>query len=411
MNKPRGKFSANALLYLCAIVFFWISSGAFGMLQGIYIKELEISESFLGFILSTKILATAVFSIPCAMVVNKAGKKVGIMLAMLLTPLTIIFQGYFTDKWLILLFSTLQGGATAFLTVSEGPFFMENSNNKARLKLFSIAFADMVFSSMTGYFVFGKISGALMKSMNGVEALRKSIMISGFVGLIGVMLILFIKENKVQVEQTKSEFFHHMADLVKKKNSRKFLVYNFIIGFGAGLVVPYFNVYLKYKVHIGTEQIGIIMSLAQGAMGLGGLLTPLLAQKYGRVKTIIACQVVSIPFLMLIALPPSVIVVSIALFMRNGLMNMSGPVVSNLSMEIINDEERPIFASINNISSNLSRALSAVVAGFIMSNFKNGYEIPYFITAIMYIFATVYFYESFKNFDKKTMPSKQGVQA
>jgi predicted MFS family arabinose efflux permease len=82
-------------------------------------------------------------------------------------------------------------------------------------------------------------------------------------------------------------------------------------------------------------------------------------------------------------------------------MNMAGPIVGNLSMEIIKEDERSIFASINNISGNLSRAISAVVAGFIMKNFINGYEVPYFITAILYITATIYFYKSFNHLEIK----------
>ena len=162
--------------------------------------------------------------------------------------------------------------------------------------------------------------------------------------------------------------------------------------------------YLKYKVNATTEQVGIIMSLAMAAMGIGGLITPVMAQRYGRIKTIITCQIVSIPFLMLIAMPPSIIVVSIALFIRNALMNMSGPIVNNMAMELVKGPERPIFASINNISVNLSRALSAVIAGVIMNHLANGYELPYFITAIMYLAATLYFYKSFKTFEKVNTP-------
>jgi MFS family permease len=395
-----SKFSKNALLYLAAIFFFYISSGAFGMLQGLYIKELKISESFLGIILSIRIFATAVFSIPCAMVINKFGKRFGIICAMLFVPITIIMQGYFMNKWNILLFAALQGGFTSFLTVSEGPFFMENSEKNVRIKLFSYSFADNVFSSMIGYFVFGNVTGNLNNILGNVEALRVSIIISGVLGFLSCIFTFSIKEKQTNVVAGKRNITKDIMAILKQPYPLKYVFYNSMIGFGAGLVVPYFNVYLKYKVNATTSQIGLIMALAQGAMGIGGLITPLMAKKYGRIKTIIICQIVSIPFLMLIAIPPSILIVSIALFVRNALMNMTGPITGNLSMEMVKDYERSIFASINNIAGNLSRALSAVVAGFIMNNFANGYELPYFVTAIMYAAATVYFYYSFRVFDK-----------
>lgn len=371
------------------------------MLQGIYIKELKIGEDFLGFILSLRIFAVAIFSIPCAIFVNKYGRKKGIMLALLFVPISGAMQGYFQNKWLLSIFAVIQGFSNAFLLVSEGPFLMENSNEKNRLKLFSYAFSDNVFSTMVGYYVFGHISNIFHNFFGIVNALRYSIIISGLIGVIGCVFIIFIEETKAPVTGENNIFYKKAFSVIKQRHPRNFLIYNFIIGFGAGLVVPYFNVYLKYKVNATTDQIGLILALAMGAMGIGGLITPYMAIKFGKVKTIIICQVISIPFLMLIALPPSLIVVSFALFMRNALMNMAGPIVGNLSMEIIKEGERSIFASINNISGNLSRAVSAVVAGFIMKNFSNGYEIPYFITAILYLAATIYFYKSFTTLELK----------
>ncbi|PRR78303.1 putative transporter [Clostridium liquoris] len=391
----------NALLYLYSIAFFYISSGAFSMLQGIYIKELNYGESFLGTILSLKILATAVFSIPCAIFVNKMGKKKAMMMAFIFVPLMNICQGYFSNRWLMLLFAVMQGAATSFLLVSEGPFFMENSTEKNRLRLFSTSFVVNVFSNMIGYFSFGQISQRLEFKLTSIEALKYSIIVSGIIGFVACVFAIKIKDSNAHNVGKNENLIKKYIYVLKQKHPSQYVIYNFIIGFGAGLVVPYFNVYLKYKVNVSTESIGIIMALAQGAMGIGGLITPIMAKRYGKIKTIIICQTLSVPFLMLIALPPSVIIVSLALFIRNALMNMAGPITSNLSMEMVDNDHRPIFSSIINISSNLSRALSAMVAGFIMNNLANGYEIPYFITAIMYIGGTVYFYKCFNTLDKR----------
>ncbi|SHE45755.1 MFS transporter [Clostridium fallax] len=408
----RGKsvekeYSKNARMYLYGIVFFYICSGAFSMIQGLYIKELGIEESFLGFILSTKTAAIALSSIPCALIVTNIGKKKGIILAMLFTPIFIIFQGISSNRWNILLFSILQGAVNGFIVVSEGPFFMENSNEKTRLKLFSYAFAVNVFSTMFGYFVFGNASRKIEMIFGSIIALRYTIILCGIVGLIGCLFVYNIKENDdINIIKDYHQFFSELIKVSTKKYPSKFLIYNAIIGFGAGLVVPYFNVYLKYKANATTDQIGLIMAFSQLSMGIGGLITPIMARKLGRVKTINICQIISIPFLMLIALPPNIYIVAIALFIRNGLMNMTGPVVGAMTMELINKDERSIFASINNISNNLFRALSTALGGFIMANLPYGYEVPYFITALMYLIATILFYKYFHKFDKKTIKIK-----
>lgn len=402
------KFPKNANIYLVSAFFFYMSMGAFSMLQGIYIKELNMGESFLGLILSLKTLAIAFAAIPCAMVVNKIGRKNGILLSMFLVPVLSILQGVFSHKIPILIFALLQGASQGFLMVSEAPFFMENSSSKTRITLFSYAFADNVFSSMLGYFIFGHISNLLSNQVGLILALKFSIIFSGILGLISCLFIVFIKESGTGTVATHNnkEFFTNALTLIKKPYPVKFLIYNLMIGFGAGLVVPYFNVYLKYKVNATTSQIGLIMALAQGAMGLGGLLTPRMAKKFGKVKTILICQVLSIPFLMLIALPPNIIIVGSALFIRNGLMNMAGPVNNSMSMELIEDSQRSIYSSINSISNNFTRAISSMLGGYIMHNFANGYEIPYFLTAIIYAIATLFFYKSFSTLEKDASKNK-----
>lgn len=398
-------FSKNANMYLVAISFFYISMGSFNMLQGIYLKELNIEESFLGIILSFKTFAIAFASIPCAMIVNKIGRKRGILITMSLVPLLTILQGAIPNKYIILFISVLQGAVQGFLMVSEGPFFMDNSNPKNRIKLFSYSFADNVFSTMFGYFVFGQLSNTLSSHFGVLFGLKYGIIISGIIGLVSCVFILFIKDNKTNVS-TQKYFLKKVKILCLKPYPRKFIIYNLLVGFGAGLVVPYFNIYLKYKVSASTSQIGIIMALAQGAMGIGGLITPSMTNKFGRIKTIMICQSISIPFLMLIALPPNLYIVATALLFRNALMNMAGPVISSLSMELIDDDERSIYSSLNSISNNLSRAISALVAGYIMENLPHGYELPYFITAITYLVSTIYFYKSFSIVDSKKFLQK-----
>jgi MFS family permease len=394
------KFNKNAMLYLYAMVFYSIAAGAFGMLQGIYIK-LKIGEDFLGMLISTKTLAMALFAFPCALIVNRIGKKKALLFSMLFILLSITMQGYFQSSWIILTFGLMQGCFEALLSVTGGPFLAENSHSEERVKLFSVSFAVNTFSVMAGYYVFGQVVEDLSKSINIIQAYRYGIIASGFAGIAALVFIALIKETPLLEENKKSITLKDSIAVFGEKGVLEFIIYNSLIGFGAGLVVPYFSVYLKFKINITTSQLGVIMSLSQVATGIGGLITPILANKFGKVNTIIICQIASIPFLLLIATPSSISVVSIAFFMRSALMNMAGPVISNISMELVENEKRSVLSSILNLSSSFTRAISAVAAGFMMKHFANGYEIPYYITTCLYVVATVYFYKTFKSYNSK----------
>ncbi|MDF2673042.1 MAG: hypothetical protein K0R09_1307 [Clostridiales bacterium] len=392
------KFNKNAMLYLYAMVFYSIAAGAFGMLQGIYIK-LKIGEDFLGMLISTKTLAMALFAFPCALIVNHIGKKKALFFSMFFILFSIIMQGYFQSSWLILTFGLMQGCFDALLSVTGGPFLAENSHGEERVRLFSVSFAVNTFSVMTGYYIFGQVVENLTKSINIIQAYRYGIIASGFVGILALVFIALIKENSQMGENKKRITLKDSISVFGEKGVLQFIIYNSLIGFGAGLVVPYFGVYLKFKINITTSQLGAIMSLSQVATGVGGLITPILANKFGKVNSIIMCQIASIPFLLLIATPPSILIVSIAFFMRSALMNMTGPIINNIAMDLVSNEKRSVLSSIFNLSSSFTRAISAVVAGFMMKNFTNGYEIPYYITTCLYVIATVYFYKTFKSYN------------
>ncbi len=403
LNIMHGrKFNRNARLYLLATIFYSIATGAFGMLQGIYIK-LRIGEDFLGMLISSRTLAMALFAFPCALIVSRIGKKKALLISMFFILLSIVMQGFFLSNWLILAFALLQGCFDALLSVTGGPFLAENSEGDERVRLFSVSFAVNTFSVMSGYYIFGQVVEGLSRNINLVEAYRFGIIAAGFAGAAGIAFIWFIKEKQNFSQKQKNVTLMDSISVFREKGVLQFIIYNSLIGFGAGLVVPYFGVYLKFKINISTSQLGTIMSLSQVATGLGGLMTPVMAKKFGKVNTIIICQIASIPFLLLIATPPSIFIVSIAFFMRSALMNMTGPVVNNISMDLVDNEKRPVLSSILNLSANFTRAISAVVAGLLMKNLANGYEIPYYITTCLYIIATVYFYKTFRNYNNSSI--------
>lgn len=406
--KSDDRFSRNAKLYLFALAFYSITCGAFGMLQGIYIKELKLGEDFLGFLMGSKTIAVAAAAFPCALIVNRLGKRKALFISMLLVPFTILFQGFFKNMWAIYFFGIVQGVFEALFGVTGSPFLMDNSHGEQRIKLFSYAFAANTFSMMIGYYLSGHIVQAFRGSFDVVSAYRYTIIISGVLGLIAVTFIMFMNKNSEMESKSDSVSLKQAVAVFKERGVYQFIIYNTLIGFGAGLVVPYFNVYLKYKINITDVQLGTIMSISQVATGMGGLMTPILARRFGKVKTVIMCQIASIPFLLLIATPPSILIVSVAFFMRSALMNMTGPVINNISMELVDSSRRSVLSSIFNLSSNLSRALSIMVAGFIMKNFTRGYEIPYYITTLLYIIGTVYFYKTFKNYDSKKAERNKG---
>ena len=109
------------------------------------------------------------------------------------------------------------------------------------------------------------------------------------------------------------------------------------------------------------------------------LFTPYIVKKIGQVNTLGGVSLLSIPFMLIIANGDKfgalmIPVVGFALFMRSGLVNLSYPVDSSLSMEIVDKQLRPIFATVINVVAGLASVVSGWFTGNILFVTQEGYR-------------------------------------
>ncbi|MGL5175745.1 MAG: MFS transporter [Cetobacterium sp.] len=378
--------------------------GVYNVFTGIHIKTLGYGESVIGQVLSLGSLSIAVGSMLNAYFSSKVGLKKTISFGLVLMSVGILGVGFIKNPFFIKIFSSLMGIGYGFPFSSIGVLLIENSVENERVKVFSKNFIVQSLGTVfASYF-----AGILIKTFGKIFAIDKAIpllyllcvfiILLGFYPLLGLNDIDKLKKNKER------NFFKGFKE-VMSGNALKFVVYNTVIGFGAGLVIPFFSVYLKFALNIDNEKVGIIMGLSQLGLVLGGFLVPYISKLLGREMTVVVCQLLSIPFLISIAFPQGIFVMGLSFFLRSTLMNLNQPLIQNISLETVEYENRALMSSVISMSSNATRALSMIVAGYLMENVS--YTAPYYITVILYLIGTVIFYRSFKA-EKK--PLRGGIE-
>ncbi|MGL4971378.1 MAG: MFS transporter, partial [Cetobacterium sp.] len=334
---------------------------------------------------------------------SKVGLKKTILFGLILMSVGILGVGFIRNPFLIKISSSLMGVGYGFPFSSIGVLLIENSGESERVKVFSRNFiAQSLGTVCASYFagvlikIFGKIFAA-EKVIPLLYLLCVFIILLGFYPLKGLNDIDKLKKSK------EKNFFKGFKEVMSGR-ALKFVIYNTVIGFGAGLVIPFFSVYLKFSLNIDNEKVGIIMGLSQLGLVLGGFLVPYISKILGREMTVVICQLLSIPFLISIAFPQGVIIMGISFFLRSTLMNLNQPLIQNISLETVEYDNRALMSSIISVSSNATRAISMIVAGYLMENVS--YTAPYYLTVLLYLIGTVIFYRSFK-LEKK--PLRGGV--
>lgn len=403
-------FRRNARLFLVSMSMSQLSMAAFGVILNIYLRRLGYSKSFLGIFTTMNLLCSGLVSIPAGVFADRFGRKNSLLISIALATLAALGQIYFTTSSVILLaFSALRGASNTFKTIVQSPLLVENSAPHERMHLFSVNSALSHVSGFVGNSLGGLMPVFLLDALKltkdiEIAPLRISLIIAALFWLVSAIPVLLMTEERKSPTTEKKRI--GFAPVLANPVARNLGIYNMFIGFGAGLVVPFFNVFLTEQLKASTEQVGFVMGGSQIVLIVAVLISPYLVNRFGKVRSVVLTQGVSIPLLIVMALSPSIWVVTISYWLRNSLMNMSSPITGSFAMEIVPAEQRATTASLISMTNNLTRAVSATVGGFMMDNFGNGS--PYFGTAVIYTMAVLFYYKSFVSVEERY---KEGVRS
>lgn len=378
--------------FIVVVFLYGLTSASFNGFFGIYVKELGYSESLVGSILSLRRLSVGILAFVIAALSERIGHKRTLLMGLLIVGISSIAIVSVENIHAMQVISIIFGfGQAAMLTV-ESPFIYGQADAEERVHAFSLTFATRNAAFMTGSLLTGFIADIFATHYgSGAVSIRYALIVVSSMSLIA--LIPLSRLTPRPIEKTKKLNFKEFRGFFTRTNVF-FLIYTGMIGLGAGLIVPFFGVYLKYMLDTSESIVGLILSFAQLGTVFGGLSVPYLSKRFGNHRTIVITQLLSIPLLIAIGLPQGLIIVAIAFFLRSSLMNMGQPLIRNISMHIIEDHHRPLMSAMRAMLNNISRALGILAGGWIMSTFT--YNTPYAFTILFYILGTMVFYTIFK---------------
>jgi len=181
-----------------------------------------------------------------------------------------------------------------------------------------------------------------------------------------------------------------------------------LLGLGAGLIVPFFQVYFRWRFDTSIQDIGILFSLTQFLWAGAYLLMPNIAEREGSVNSITVVHTAAIVALVAIPVSPNFHFVALAYMTRMVLMNSTWPVFQSYSLSQVPQEHRSLTLSATDFSFNVMKAITPLWGGYL---FAQSLELPFFITAVFYAAATVMFYFFFrKRDDRRNPPDKLYIE-
>ncbi len=389
-------FSPNARKYLISIMIFGAGFGIHRILFNFFLRSLGYDETFMGLLSTVSSMSVLVAALPMGYLADRLGRKLSLVISGFVIGPAILMMVIVPTVPVLIIMNVLMGLGSSLGSVTSGPFLMENSGEIERTYLFSISSGLRMAAFSVGDWVGGFLPtwfGELFDvSIVSVPAYSWSIGVAGVLVIIAVLPRLLLKRKKLPFDQ-QSAFAPITYARENPGMLTKLLLPMFITSIGAGLIMPFMNIFFSNVHNQPDPVIGTMFAWGSLAMGVGLILAPAFADRFGKIKVVVYTQAISIPFLVLLGFSPVFELSALAYFVRLTLMNMSSPVYQTFVMEQVDADSRAMVASLNSMVHSFGRAFSPVVSGWLQVNYGFG---PSFLgTITLYVVAIGLYYVFF----------------
>jgi MFS family permease len=272
---------------------------------------------------------------------------------------------------------------------------MENSGEKERTYLFSFVSGLQMAAASVGNWIGGYLPTWVGNwrglGANDTLAYGGSLVVVVCAGAVSLLPLVFLSRPKAD-RMGRSVFAPLRYATEHPGTLSKLILPMLITSIGAGLIMPFMNVFFRQQYSQPDTTIGALFAWGSLAMGIGLLIAPPLAERMGKIQLVVVTQALSIPFLILLGFAPWFWLSAAAYYIRVALMNMSSPVYQTFVMEHVEEDARATVASLVSMSWNFGWAFSPMISGWMQVRY--GWGMPFAGTVLLYC-VSIYLYWAF----------------
>ncbi len=399
-------FSRNARLYLLNVVIVGAAMGVFRLLFNFYVLSLGYDQALLGRLITVSSMTALLAALPMGYLADLLGRKKSLLISGALMSASILFIVIYPSQEMLYAMNAVSGIGQSLGAVTMAPFLMENSGEKERTYLFSFSSGLQMAMASVGNWIGGYLP-TWIGMTRGVppissQAYAGSLMVVSLTVAVGLIPLAMLRTPRL--ERSERSVFAPLSYASKNPSLLgKLILPMLVTSIGAGLIMPFMNVFFRQVHHQPDPVIGSLFAWGSLAMGVGLLLAPPLADRMGKIQLVVATQALSIPFLIILGFSPIFWMSAIAYYIRLALMNMSGPIYQTFVMEHVEPSARATVASLVSMAWSFGWALSPTVSGYLQVQY--GFGPPFLGTIILYIISTIMYWAFFLRGKERRKPA------
>ncbi len=378
-------------------------NASFMLILNLYLSKKGYSDPIIADFVSYRFLGVLVLALPLGLFIKGRKLKPLFMIAGIAMPILSLTILYAIDAGLVrLLYASLcfWGISFTLMQICTLPYLLRNANPNYQSEAISLNYSTWSVSTV--------VSGLLIYVLTNVDPgyFNEKVLLQIF-SVCGFFSLIFFSKIKIK---------EHVPDLTSKRMDMrdfdwpvilKALIPTLIIAVGAGLTIPFINLFF-FSVHgMDSENFAAVGSLAALFVFFAALLIPFIRKRWGYRIAITLFQSMAVVALILLAttefFAPGPVALAIAVFcylLRQPLMNMAGPMTSELVMNYVGKRNQEMMSALTSAIWSGSWFISSIIFKVLRES-GLAYVWIFYITAVLYALGVLWYHFLIKDYYRK----------
>jgi len=398
------KIEKPVMNVIIAEFFIQMVNATFMNILPLYMTRKEFSDEDIALFITFRFLGVFILALPLGKFIRGKNLLSFFRISNFCVPffgLAIVLSITFQLKYLTLVSLLLWGASFTFMQIPISPFILRNSAKHNHTAAISLSYSTWSFG--------GIVSGIIIAILDFINPKlfdEQFILILFSILGFGGILFLFKIKNFVEIstDDTKQTNQPRVTDW---KLIFKALIPTLIIATGAGLTIPFISLFFDQVHNLHKGGFSVLSAVAAILVAYGALLVPSVKKHIGYKVAIPTTQ--SLAVISLVALATTqfynqysiaVIIAGACYLLRQPLMNMAGPMTTEVVLKYVGSRNREITSAL--ISAIWSG--SWVLSGFMVTIlFSQGFQFVniFLITSLLYGFGVVMYYLLILDYNKR----------
>lgn len=427
-------FSYNARLYMLHIIGMDMIFGTWGVLFNLYLLKVGFTAEFIGLRAMLGGIAMAVAAIPAGYLSDRLGRKLSFILGDGIGAALSLVAIFSTNYWVLLLTPVVGALFSAMHGVAEPAFMAENSDRRERVHLFSVSSGVRTLAVMGGQLLVAALP--ITADSNVIHIYRWATVVGIAGWFLSLLPAVLLKQTAKPDEtpqvrhparqdgspsdadestQTSGTAFARLQSRIpflrpirNPVTVLKLVLVSAAVATGAGFVIPLFNLYFHEGMHAHEHTIGHTFAIGSAMLSFSALLAPFVADRLGKVRSILITRALSVPWIVVMAispelsaqLGPALTLAGLAYVLRTVFFNMGGPIYEAFQMEILHPGERATMVGMAMLVSSILGGLATRMGGIWMA--AGDYRTPLVAMAAFYLISVLLFWVFFRHRQAET---------